>query len=207
MISPEGMSISEEEIGIKKPETAPASSETPAEYAGELRNKIAESSAKISDLERQRKLKAEIIAGEEDMTELKKMISEYNLLEDQMAEAREDLNEANIALETTAELGVKLPKAEAEVPEFDIDVSDLDDQISESMEAITEVTVMNDLITQRENLKSQLKKAGASKDEVKFRELTDSYIMLNKEIAALVQEETETVQKVETLTEIKKMAA
>mgnify|MGYP005838032177 CR=1 FL=1 len=207
MISPEGLSIPEEELGVKKPEIASTSSETPAEYAGELRNKVAEASAKISDLERQRKLKAEIIVGEEDIAELKNMISEYNKLEDQLAEAREDLNEANVALETTIELGIKLPKAEAPSPEFDIDVSDLDNKISESMEAITEVTAMNDLITQRENIKSQLREAGASKDEVRFDELTDSYILLNEEIVALVNKETETIQKVETLTEIKKMAA
>jgi hypothetical protein len=209
MINPEGMPMPEEELTGEKPESAETEQkkETPAEYANELRKIISETNAKISDMERQRKLKIEIIAHEQDAVELLKMTKEYSAFDDEMFALEEKLNDATIALETTAELGIKLPKPEEKMPEFDINVDDLDNHISEALEALTEITEMNDLLTQRENLKKQLKEAAASKDEARFNELTDSYILLSKEIEALARKEKNTAIKVETLREIKDMAA
>ncbi len=208
-MNPEGLSISEEELTGKVPEKAEKGEkkETPAEYAQELRNKIVETSAQISDLERQRKLKAEIIAQEQNVDDLKQMIEDYNQIDLEIARLEEELNDVNIALETTAELGINLPKAEAEMSEFDIDLSDLDEKISEAMETLLEITEMNELIVQRNNLKKQLKEAAAAKDEEKFNELTDSYIVLSKEIEESVRKEKTIARKMEVLREIKNMAA
>lgn len=209
MINPEGLSIPESELTGKAPEKAEKDEkrETPAEYARELRNKIMETSAQISDLERQRKLKAEIITQERNIDDLKQMIKEYHEIDSQISRLEIELNDVNIALEATAELGIELPKADTEEREFEVDISDLEENISETMEIIAEVTAMNELLIQRENLKKQMKEAGASKDEEKFNQLADSYILLCKEIDALTKKELNAVKKVAVLREIKKIAA
>lgn len=206
MNNPEGIQLSEEEMGLKKPEKAEYTKELPAEYAKELRDKMSEASATLSDIERQRRLKAEAIAQEQDMVELKKMLEEYDQLNEELLKAEGELNDAKVALETTVELGIKLPKEKSQKREFSI-VLNFEDSREEMLEVLADVKNMNDLITQRENLKAQMKEAASIKDEERFNELTDSYIVLSQEIEALAKKEVEIAKKVDTITEIKSKAA
>ena len=206
MISSEGMPISEEELGIKESEEVEIEVESVSDYAAELQEKLAEADGDVVTLENRRGLLMQSIKTEQDVSELKKMIKEYDQVEEQLVPAKEKLNNAKIALKAIIKLGAELPKPDEEPKEYHIDVSKWDESLSEVVEMIGEIKDMNELIAQKDKLYEQLRQAGRAKDEEKFEQLTDSYIMICNEISDLAGKELKAAKEVDVLTEIRKRA-